>query len=385
MSDSHSFVTHFWKHFRKQTAVLLAAITILSAFTTVAGAQNRGIGGKRDVDVMTVNLYIGADFTPITTLDPSDPLFGLKLLNGVASIYGHIVASNFPKRADALAQEIVARAPDAVALQEVTMLRRQSPGDAIAGGQTPATQVELDFLAVLLAAIQQHGGNYVVASQIQDVDVEVPLATSPTTFDDLRLTDRDVILTRSDLPPGQMRTFNPQAANFGAFVPLPIGVNVLRGWCSIDLQVRDRTFRLINTHLEDRLPAGAPNVQLGQAMELLLSPTGPANTSLPLILAGDFNSDLEGNYSPATYGFLVGAGFVNAWSAAHPGQPGLTWGHDESLANPAVAFSLRLDHIFYRGGLFDTTDALVIDPVIGAAPPLWFSDHAALFATISIR
>jgi endonuclease/exonuclease/phosphatase (EEP) superfamily protein YafD len=141
---------------------------------------------------------------------------------------------------------------------------------------------------------------------------------------------------------------------------------------------------VINTHLEDRLPAPAPapNVQAGQAIEIL---KGPANTSLPVILAGDFNSDFEGDYSPATYGLLVGSGFADAWSATHPAAPGLTWGHDESLANPAVALSFRLDHIFYRGGLFDSADAEVIDPVIGTAPPLWFSDHVALFATISIR
>src|SRR5262245_33974097 len=106
--------------------VLTAAI--LCAFATVAWSQPVGIGGPRDVDVATLNLYVGADFAPIINLDPSDPLFGIKLLNGVATIHALVVASNFPKRADVMAQEIVARAPDFVALQEVTLLRRQSPG-----------------------------------------------------------------------------------------------------------------------------------------------------------------------------------------------------------------------------------------------------------------
>ena len=55
----------------------------------------------------------------------------------------------------------------------------QSPGDAIFGGTAPATRVELDFLATLLAAIQSHGGHYAVASQVQDADVELPLVTGP--------------------------------------------------------------------------------------------------------------------------------------------------------------------------------------------------------------
>src|SRR6185503_7221289 len=130
------------------------------------------------------NLYVGADFTPVITLDPSDPAFGAKLIAGVAQTYGRIIASNFPKRADALAQQLVARGPELIALQEVSLLRRQSPGDAIGGGTSPATTVELDFLAVLQRALAAHGGHYAVVSQVQNTDVEVPLITSPVSFDD---------------------------------------------------------------------------------------------------------------------------------------------------------------------------------------------------------
>src|SRR5262249_23497410 len=153
------------------------------------------------------------------------------------------------------------------------------------GGTTPATEPDLDYLDILMKALKQYGGHYAIAAQIQDVDVEVPFLTESFTFDDLRLTDRDVILARTDLPPGQFRAFNPLAGNFQARLPLPIGVSVLRGWCSIDAQVRGRQFRVINTHLEDRLPVP---IQFAQALELL---DVSAQTSLPIILAGDFNSD----------------------------------------------------------------------------------------------
>jgi endonuclease/exonuclease/phosphatase family metal-dependent hydrolase len=186
-------------------------------------------------------------------------------------------------RAEALAEQIVRRGPDVVALQEVSLIRRQSPGDLIVRGTTPATDIELDYLAILLSALERHGGHYAVASQVQDTDVEVPLFTGAS-FDDVRLTDRDVILVRSDLPPGQLRISNPQAKNFTAALPLPIGGNAIRGWCSIDVQTRGRSFRFITAHLEDILPPGLPNIQLAQAYELLID---PANTTMPVVLAGD--------------------------------------------------------------------------------------------------
>lgn len=361
------------------------ALVILTLLTSAswAFAEQPGVGGKRDLDVMTVNLYVGADFSPLTTLNPSDPDFFVKFLTGVATIYGHIGASNFPVRASAIAQQVALRGPDVIALQEVTLIRRQSPGDAIVGGQTPAMDVVSDYLQILMAALEHQGAHYAVASMSQDLDVEVPLSTGPGTFDDLRLTDRDVILVRSDLPPGYLRATNPQHDNYAAALPLPIGITVLRGWCSIDLQVRGREIRVINTHLEEALPEPLPDIQGFQAFELL---AGPANTDLPVVLAGDFNSDAYGNYGPSVYPLLTSVGgFSDAWSVARPGEPGLTWGHDAFLADPSVLFSLRIDYVLYRGSPFHASDAETIGWMIRAFPPLWFSDHAAVIAKLDVR
>jgi endonuclease/exonuclease/phosphatase family metal-dependent hydrolase len=370
-----------WKRFAVSTTAIVL-IAIVFSFNTAAWAQGRDIGGKRDFAVATFNLYVGADFTPVLTLDPSDPAYFGKLIAGVAAAHGRILQSNFPVRAEALAEQIVRRDPDLVALQEVSLIRRQSPGDLIAGGTTPATDIELDYLAILLNALERHGGHYAVASQVQDTDVEVPLFTG-SSFDDVRLTDRDVILVRSDLPPGQLRVSNPQARNFTAALPLPIGANALRGWCSIDVQTRGRTLRLINSHLEDVLPPGLPNIQLAQAYEML---TDPANTTMPVILSGDFNSDAYGYYSPETYALLTGQGhFTDSWTVAEPRRLGLTWGHDSLLSDVTVPFIYRLDLILYRGKIFEATEADVIDPVIGQQAPLWFSDHAGVIATMAIH
>jgi endonuclease/exonuclease/phosphatase family metal-dependent hydrolase len=370
-----------WKRFAVSTTAIVS-IAILLGFNTSARAEGRDVGGKRDLSVATFNLYVGADFTPLLALDPSDPAYFNKLVAGVAVLHGQILQSNFPVRAEALAEQIVMRDPDLVALQEVSLIRRQSPGDLIVGGTTPATDVELDYLAILLKALERHGGHYAVASQVQDTDVEVPLFTG-TSFDDVRLTDRDVILVRTDLPPGQLRISNPQARNFTAALPLPIGVNALRGWCSIDVQTRGRSLRFINSHLEDVVPLGLPNIQLAQAFELL---TDPANTTMPVILSGDFNSDAYGYYSPETYALLTGQGhFTDSWTVAEPRRLGLTWGHDSFLSDVTVPFIYRLDLVLYRGRSFDAIEADVIDPVIGQHAPLWFSDHAGVIATMAIH
>jgi endonuclease/exonuclease/phosphatase family metal-dependent hydrolase len=357
-------------------------ILTLLAGSSLAFAQRAGVGGKRDLDVMTVNLYVGADFSPVTTLDPADPNYGFKFLNGVATIYSRIAASRFPDRADAIARQIALRGPDVVALQEVSLIRHQSPGDSIVGGTTPATGIIADYLDILMSALEHQGAHYAVASLSQDLDVEVPLFTGEG-FDDLRLTDRDVILVRTDLPTGYLQATNAQHGNYTAALPLPIGITVLRGWCSIDLQVRGRTLRVINTHLEEVLPEFLPDIQGYQAWELL---TGPANTELPVVLAGDFNSDAYGNYGATVYPLLTAfGGFSDAWSVARPGELGLTWGHDELLSDPSVLPSLRIDFVLYRGDGVEAIDADTIGWMIRSTPPLWFSDHAAVTAKLGVR
>jgi endonuclease/exonuclease/phosphatase family metal-dependent hydrolase len=346
-----------------------------------ASAKDKSNNSQRDIKVATINLYVGADFTPVLSLSPSDPA----IIPAIVAVHDQILASKFEDRAEALAQQIVANSPDVVSLQEVTLLRRQSPGDRIFNGSIPATDIERDYLALLLDALARHGGHYAVASQIDETDVEVPLFTG-SSFDDVRLTDRDVILVRTDVPPGFLQISNPQSKHFDVLLPLPIGGLALRGWCSIDVMVRGRSFRVIDTHLEDQLPPGYRNVQLAQAYELL---AGPAGTTLPVILAGDFNSDANGQYSSETYALLTGqlnnqGRFTDAWTVAKPNTLGFTWGHDGLLADQTVPFIYRLDLVLYRGTIFKATEAAIADPLISASAPRWFSDHAAVFAALNI-
>src|SRR4030095_1078570 len=157
---------------RHNTFLVRLMVTFAIASVFVAPVRAEDVGGKRAIDVETVNLYIGSDLSPLTTLKPTDP--PAALIAAATTVHARILLSNYPARAAALAQEIVARGPDVVALQEVALIRKQSPGTFVLGGQVAATEVELDFLEVLLAALRQYGGHYAVVSHIDNTDLELP-------------------------------------------------------------------------------------------------------------------------------------------------------------------------------------------------------------------
>jgi endonuclease/exonuclease/phosphatase family metal-dependent hydrolase len=161
-----------------------------------------------------------------------------------------------------------------------------------------------------------------------------------------------------------------------------IGLTLWRGWCSVDVATRGEDFRYICTHLEEET---APEIQRLQGQELL---SGPANVRLPVVLVGDFNADSLGRNGAVTYGDFIDAGFNDAWLAVHRHSPagGLTWGHDDLLADPSHPFSWRIDLILYRGAGFVTTGADVLDPRLHRAQaPFWASDHAAVAADFLIE
>ncbi len=363
----------------KRLVVSTVGTVLIALFgLSTAWAAEKSNNSQRDIDVATVNLYVGADFTPLLSLSPDNPA----IVQAIVAVHDQILNSKFDVRAEALAGQIVARGPDVVSLQEVSLLRRKSPSD-------PGFHVERDYLALLLDALARRGGHYAVASQIDETDVVVPLFTG-VGFDAVRFTDREVILVRTDVPTGFLQISNPQSKHYDTLLPLPIGGFARRGWCSIDIMVRGRSFRVIDTHLEDQLPPelGSSYFQFSQASELL---AGPAATTLPVILAGDFNSDGNGQYSFATYALLTGqknnqGRFTDVWTiVAKPNDLGLTWGHDGLLADQTVPFIYRLDLVLYRGNIFKATGAEVVDPLISQTAPRWFSDHAAVFTSLDIN
>lgn len=145
---------------------------------------------------MTRNIYLGTGLDPI--LQVADLA---ELPAAVAETWANVQATDFPERAGALAAEIAEERPHVVGLQEVTLFRIQSPGDFFLGNLRPATDTALDYLALLLDSLTVRGASYTVAARTVGFDAEAPLETA-SGLDDLRVTDSEVILVRSDVGVG---------------------------------------------------------------------------------------------------------------------------------------------------------------------------------------
>jgi Endonuclease/Exonuclease/phosphatase family len=346
-------------------------------------AFDKGSHGKA-ITVMTRNVYVGADVDYVLSAqDPSE------IPVRVAEAFQMLQATNFPERAEALANEVFWTRPHLIGLQEISMIRIQSPGDAIVGGTVPATDVVYDYLDIFLAALSAKGLHYSVAGIIQNADVEVPMLvnTNPLEFDDVRLTDYDVVLVRNGV-----QVSNVLEANYQARLIVPIGntqIEIPRGYVALDATIGSKTYRFVNTHLE---PAPIPELiplQLAQAQELAAT---LENETKPLIVVGDFNSEAT---SGDTYQFMVSQDYVDSWTQnLIPFNPdGYTAPHDYNLLNPTVNFDKRIDLIFVKSDVWNQGQQ-DIGPVYGivvgdeywnrTTSGLWPSDHGGVVARLRI-
>ncbi|HXQ57792.1 MAG TPA: endonuclease/exonuclease/phosphatase family protein, partial [Actinomycetes bacterium] len=244
---------------------------------------------QRQLTVATYNLYLGADLTPL--FSASSPQ---ELVQRAGQIYAHVVKTDFPSRAEAIAKLLAADPPDVAGLQEVSLWET----GPISGPLSPS----YDFLELLLAALARHGLTY------RPVAVNVNFASDPTPISATtaaRLTDRDVIIARTDLPSSRLKVSNPESHNFSATLVIPSAIpgaelpGPLRGWSAVDVKVRGKTVRFVNTHLE----AFSVVVRNQQARELA---TALAGSAPPVVLVGDRNSQPDD--SAGAYGTFAAAG-----------------------------------------------------------------------------
>lgn len=317
---------------------------------------------------MTRNVYLGADLQDAIGALAFDPD---SVPAAVGQVWATVQATDFETRAQALAAEIEEQAPDLVGLQEVAMWRTQYPSDALAENPRRARRVRFDFLKILHRALRERGLRYRTVAVSRNFDHEMP-GIAEEGLTDIRLTDRDVILARRGVAASRRRHGTFQAA---MVLPVGEGLPVARGWAAVDARVNGTRFRFVSTHLED----GVEEVQRAQIAELL---AGPAATDLPVVLAGDFNSDPLRGYSPLVHADALEAGFSDAWTEVNPGDQGLTWGHLPTLDNPSTAFTYRLDYVFLRGGAAALTAVIVGEEPEDLFEGLWPSDHAGVIAWI---
>jgi endonuclease/exonuclease/phosphatase family metal-dependent hydrolase len=338
----------------------LAAAGLVIVRATGAAADNTA---SAPFSVMTRNMDLGSDLGPVLSATSA-----AGFAHGVTVVYGEIVASRIPERADGIAAEIGETMPMVVSLQEVSLIQLLTP---TATGLTVTN--EIDQLAELQSALARRGLQYSVAVNAPAFDVTVPSDTG--TY--VRLLDQNVILTRADLPTRQFSVANPRSGQFEHVVslPTPVGsVPATRTWASVDVTWLGRTIRVIGTHLEeeDFAPMSA-----AQAAEIL---SGPADTTLPVVLAADLNS------GPGTFAGAydtIAQSMTDTWAATKPHDPGMTWAlFGEDGLPLQTTPSRRIDCIFARG-LRPITDIRVgIDDL----PPsgLFPSDHAGVVARLGI-
>jgi endonuclease/exonuclease/phosphatase family metal-dependent hydrolase len=334
------------------------------------------------VNVMTRNIYVGTDVDAVlAATDPS------QIPELVAYAFQMLLSTDFPERAKVLAKEIKRNKPDLVGLQEVSIIRTQSPGDAVIGGTVPAEDTLFNYLEIMLAELQRQGMDYYVAGVIQNSDVELPMFAGGTypnfNFDDVRLTDFDVVLAKSDVV-----VSNVTEANFAARLYVPIDsttfIEIPRGYIAVDAEVRGKDYRFVNTHFE----AFAESIRVAQTQELLAALQGDTLTT---ILVGDMNSPAP--TGPA-YNMLLGDNFRDMWfenRRRNRRETGNTFGHDPDLRNRHSNMYERIDFIMVRPHAdYLGEPILSLTKILGTKKRdktktgLWPSDHAGIAAKLKI-
>ncbi|MBW5484407.1 endonuclease/exonuclease/phosphatase family protein [Streptomyces bambusae] len=363
------------------TVLCTFLLVLLPGSLTATATANPPDDHPARLKVLTRNIYLGADLRPVLAATDASSLFA-----AVNRVFTQVQATNFPERAEALADEIADSDPHLVGLQEVRLWRSQTPADF---SPTPnATVVEYDFLQILLDALAARGKHYAAVATITSSDREIPRSTPGGGLQDIRSTDRDVILARTDLPAKKFSVANPQQALFDArlTIPHPVLGNIVfpHGWVAVDATVGGRTTRVVSTHLE----AIGPAVQVQQGEELL---DGPLDTERPTVLLGDLNSAaggvgaVPGSSDTPTYANFLADGFKDVWVATHRKNPGFTCCQAPDLRNPTSTLSQRIDYVLFRNGFKALKAERVGEEQADRTPSgLWPSDHAGVLATLKL-
>lgn len=178
---------------------------------------------------------------------------------------------------------------------------------------------------------------------------------------------------------------NAQQAAYKTAITLPTfrgPVTVASGWVSVDAVADGRPVRFITTHLSSIGPQ-LLGVQPQQMQELL---AGPVVTTLPVVVAADFNTTPT-SPAPSAYTEALGAGFTDEWLEEHDDAPGFTaFQVLPTIDNPTSNLSVRIDYVLARGSVAPRNLHLVGDtPAARTASGLWPSDHAGLVATMKIK
>jgi endonuclease/exonuclease/phosphatase family metal-dependent hydrolase len=277
---------------RLVTAAALGAAIVLAP--SVASAQDDQPTESQEAEatltVMARNLYLGADYVVALEQLPDVPAAAQYMWDQVAD-------TNFDVRAEELASEIERYAPDVIGLQEATVWGCRT---GLFGGVTPV----FDFTEGLIEALAAKGEEYVVAEAggvtADNPGQEIPAVpflttvSDPETFQPIFGRDSaycgyyigDALLVRSDLADDVLTVGNTEFDERAPIVPVVFTVS--RGYTWADIAYAGTTVRVATAHLEAYVNEDGPPSGAVQAQQLV---DDLAQTTVPLVVMGDFNAD----------------------------------------------------------------------------------------------
>jgi endonuclease/exonuclease/phosphatase family metal-dependent hydrolase len=353
---------------------VLVALLLAATIGGQGSPAEPSLQGQGTLKVMTYNMYVGTGYSGLT-----DPDYG-SFLQAATNVVLEVRASDPEGRAQAIGRQIAATMPHLVSLQEVATLST--------GPTKENLTVEFDSLQLLLDGLAGLGVQYTPVASITHWD-----ATVPGTLGFLRGTWRVVIIARADLQLEDFSYANVQAATWAPTLTVPLPaldgradecpvalrpsdgacrMPFRRGWVSADVKYRGKQFRIVGAHLD----SASHLLEIPQGVELL---NGPANTSLPVVVAADLNADCSNPGDPtyATCENFRIAGFIDAWTAANPYEPGYT--------KHLPTLTLRSDYVMVRGR-YGVQSAVLVGEEAGdmTAGGLWPSDHCGVVARLRL-
>jgi endonuclease/exonuclease/phosphatase family metal-dependent hydrolase len=422
LSNTHGFTMPKGRMGLGLLVGLIAALA-LTLLPGVADAKGKGKKKGHQLTVMTRNLYLGADLSPVLNA----PGIG-QAIDAGGEVVNQVHATKFPSvRAASLAAEIKKRKPDIVGLQEASWWRsgpvNLDPNAVTNPTASTTDPLGGDFITELLNQLnkgkkkgkkgsaaatkkgkkKKGGVQYVLAVVKTEFDAELPVDDDPSGGEPLfgadhneRLTMRDAILVRKGVG---IKFKNPTSGTFNTLLRVTLAgflnVDVTRGWTAIDVKARGRSFHFVNTHLEafdssgsnttnQGTTLGRGDIRAAQASQLV-GPGGAANSTGPVILLGDMNSDddtVQPNGDRNAYMALTAGGFTER-STANPlscclNDPFLVGG-----PNSINDFDHQVDHVLANKNKIKFVKGFVDGraPVNGLYP----SDHAALTSVLKIK
>ena len=325
---------------------VLFALLLASTVSAQDPPMFSSMQGQGTMEVMTLNMYAGTGYGGIAQATNLDAFY-----LAVSNAIDEVRAGNPPARAQDIARQIAAAKPDLVSLQEVATWSTGTYTGSWTGTSTCENRtLEYDFRQLLLDALAAQGLQYNAIATNTHFTVDAP--TSATAC--IRNTWSIVVLARANLTDGAFSYSNVASHTFS--LVLPIAINVPpgytlfwpRGWVSVDVAFRGKQFRFIAAHLERILPApylGLFNIVQGQE---LLAADGPTDTNMPVVVAGDMNSDAANASDPAyaTYENFINADFTDAWTAARSLFDSGYGGYTRTFPEP---MNKRSDLVLVRG------------------------------------